>query len=375
MSGRRPLAALLLALLLLPAPARAAVAPPAVGARGAALMEAETGRLLFAQASDARLPMASTTKIMTALIALERCSVDEMVTVPREAYGVEGSSMYLNAGEELLLSDLLYGLMLVSGNDAAVAIACHVAGSVEAFAALMNERARELGCTDTHFVTPSGLDSEGHYSTARDMALLARAALENEDFQNLAGQAQVSVSFLEPEGVRYYSNHNKLLGTLEGCIGGKTGYTKKAGRCLVSAAQRDGVRLIAVTLNDPDDWLDHETLMEYGFSLLERYESSSAPWEGAAAVVGGTAETVPVSAQGQANFLVPRGRASEVQRLVELPRFLYAPVKAGDPVGAVSYRLDGEELARIPLLAGADVPLQKREKGLWERLADFFHLG
>lgn len=353
-------------------PAHGAQAP-AVSASAAVLMEAESGRLLFSRNEREQLPMASTTKIMTALLTLEQ--PDREVTITEEMVRVEGSSMGLRAGDRLTLHGLAAGMLAASGNDAANAAAILIDGSLSAFAERMNRRAQELGLADTHFVTPSGLDSEGHYSTARDMALLARAALENEDFQNLAGQTQVSVSFLEPEGVRYYSNHNKLLGTLEGCIGGKTGYTKKAGRCLVSAAQRDGVRLIAVTLNDPDDWRDHETLMEYGFSLLERYESSSAPWEGAAAVVGGTAETVPVSAQGQANFLVPRGRASEVQRLVELPRFLYAPVKAGDPVGAVSYRLDGEELARIPLLAGADVPLQKREKGLWERLADFFHLG
>ncbi len=354
MSGRRPLAALLLALLLLPAPARAAVAPPAVGARGAALMEAETGRLLFAQASDARLPMASTTKIMTALIALERCSVDEMVTVPREAYGVEGSSMYLNAGEELLLSDLLYGLMLVSGNDAAVAIACHVAGSVEAFAALMNERARELGCTDTHFVTPNGLPDDDHYTTAADLCRIACAAMQNEAFAALVGTTYHETS--SGDKTRTLKNKNKVLWQYEGGCGVKTGYTDAAGRCLVFAAEREGTRLVGVVLNCPDMWNAAYALLDYGFAAYQtRLIVDAGACVGYAAVDGGVKNGLAIFTKQAILYPLQRDGSDEVAFRIDCADTLQAPVAAGQAAGTLTLLVNGREAASVPLVTEESV--------------------
>ena len=223
-------------------------------------MDVDSGRVLYEQNADAKMLIASTTKIMTALVALEQGELDEIVTVSREAAWTEGSSMYLKEGEELTLETLLYGLLLCSGNDAAVAIAEHIAGSEAGFARLMNEKAEELGMTGSSFANPNGLDHEDHYSTARDMARLACAAVDNETLVRIASTKSVTI------GGRTMSNHNKLLNLVEGCIGLKTGYTQAAGRTLVSCAERNGQRLVAVTLQDGNDWADHESLLEYGFS-------------------------------------------------------------------------------------------------------------
>ena len=224
-------------------------------------MDADTGSVLFEQNADERALIASTTKIMTALTVLELCDPDETVTIPAEATGIEGTSIYLTAGEELTVRELLYGLLLNSGNDAAVALALHAGGSVSAFVAEMNERAEALGLTQTHFENPNGLDGERHYSTARDMANLTAKALKNPIFSEIVATKTYTV------GKRCFQNHNRLLWTLNGAIGVKTGYTLAAGRTLVSAAQRDGRTLIAVTLRDRDDWNDHAALYEYGFGL------------------------------------------------------------------------------------------------------------
>ncbi len=236
-----------------------AAAAPGVSAEKAILMDAGSGRVLFEKQADARSLIASTTKIMTAVVVAEQCSLDERVRIMPEAVGVEGSSMYLREGEVLSVRELLYGLLLRSGNDAAVALAIHCAGSVEEFAQRMNEKAAGLGLTGTHFVNPNGLDAEEHYSTARDLARLAAYAMENDALRAITSTK--SVVF----GERSLTNHNKLLWRYEGAIGVKTGYTKAAGRILVSAAERDGRRLVAVTINAPDDWNDHTALLDYGF--------------------------------------------------------------------------------------------------------------
>ena len=226
----------------------------AVSARSAYVLDAVSGRVLFSQNPDRRSLIASTTKIMTALIVCEQCNVLDRMRIPREAVGIEGSSMYLKEGEVLTLQELLYGLMLSSGNDAAVALAIYCGGTVEGFAELMNDKARVLGMTGTHFENPNGLDSPGHYSTARDLAVLAAYAMENPIFAKTVSTKTVCA------GNRALRNHNKLLWMLEGADGVKTGYTKAAGRILVSSATRDGRRLIAVTLDDPNDWQDHQAL-------------------------------------------------------------------------------------------------------------------
>ena len=253
------------------APAAFAEGGPQVSAQAAIVIHADSGKVLYEKNADEQRSMASTTKIMTALIALETAAADDpVVTITDEMVRVEGSSMGLQPGDQLTLKSLAAGMLIVSGNDAANSAAIAISGSTEAFAEKMNQRAQELGMEHTHFVTPSGLDDDAHYSTARDMATLAAAAMKNPDFAAIVGQKAMNISFITPDQTRRYTNHNKLLNLYEGCTGVKTGFTKKSGRCLVSAAERDGIRLIAVTLNAPDDWNDHMALLNDGFSKLLR---------------------------------------------------------------------------------------------------------
>lgn len=283
---------------------------------------------------------------------------------------VEGSSMGLQAGNRLRLSSLAAGMLLASGNDAANAAALYLAGSQEGFAELMNQRAREIGMEDTSFVTPSGLDDEGHFSTAYDMALLAREALRNESFAELCGSFTRQVEFLEPAGLVTYTNHNKLLQLYEGCIGVKTGFTKKAGRCLVSAARRDGVTLVAVTLNAPDDWNDHMAMLDYAFSTLEPVAFDGGAVAGQVPLVGGSMLSVAVQGTAGEALSLPAVDAARIERRVLLPRFLYAPVQAGDQVGQVQYLVDGQEIYSLPILARESARVQEREPGFWERVRD-----
>lgn len=276
--------------------------------------------------------------------------------------------MGLQAGNRLSLTSLAAGMLLASGNDAANACALYLEGSQEAFADRMNARAREVGMQDTSFVTPSGLDDEEHYSTAYDMALLAREALQNESFAAIAGSASMQVEFLEPAGRVSYSNHNKLLHLYEGCVGVKTGFTKKAGRCLVSAARRDGVLLIAVTLNAPDDWDDHVALLDYGFSTVEEVPFDASGLWATVPVVGGDAQTVAVRGlEGGAAPLLSQD-ASQVESRVLLPAFLYAPVRAGDTVGRVQYAIGGREVYSVPIVAESGTMAQEKQPGFWEKL-------
>ena len=236
--------------------------PPQVSAKSAALLDGATGTCLYEKNGDQRALIASTTKIMTGLLVCEAGEPERSVTVPDAAVWVEGSSMYLKSGETLTRRELLYGMMLHSGNDAALTLAISVSGSEAAFVRQMNLRARALGLTQTHFANPHGLDSGENYSTALDLAQLARAALQNEAFRTVVSTKTVSCAG------RTLTNHNKLLWRYDGCIGVKTGYTRHAGRILVSAAERDGRQLIAVTISDPDDWRDHAALLDYGFAVL-----------------------------------------------------------------------------------------------------------
>lgn len=234
-------------------------------AQAALLLDATEGRILFSQNASARLPMASTTKIMTAIVAIENMPTDYIVTVAKEAVGVEGSSIYLYAGEQITCLDLLYGLMLESGNDAAEALAIAVGGTEERFIMLMNEKARELGLKDTHFSNPHGLPAENHYTSAADLARLTDYALQNELFAEIVSTKKMTAC----EGSRYYVNHNRLLFSYEGMIGVKTGYTQASGRCLVTAARRYGRTLICVTLNDYYCSADHVRMLDSGFSSTD----------------------------------------------------------------------------------------------------------
>ena len=317
-------------------------------AAAAILMDVDSGRVLYERNADARMLIASTTKIMTALVAIRDGDLSDTVKVSREAAYTEGSSMYLKEGEELTLETLLYGLLLCSGNDAAVAVAEHVGGSVERFVERMNDTALELGMGGSSFANPNGLDDEAHYSTARDMAVLARAAAEDETLVRIASTRTVTI------GGRTMTNHNKLLSFMDGCIGLKTGYTKAAGRTLVSCAERGGQRLIAVTLQDGNDWADHQGLYDYGFTAYPARRMAQLGHEfSRAAVAGGMEEAVPLIAAD--SFAWPLGPGERLEAGVELDRELTAPVRAGARVGQAVFTLDGEEVGRVGLLCGETV--------------------
>ena len=356
-------------------------APVGVSARAAVLLEADSGEMVWEKNPHTRLPMASTTKIMTALVALEQLAPQARITIPAEAVGIEGSSIYLIEGERLTLEQLLYALLLESANDAAVAIALAVAGSVADFAALMNQKAAELGLSDTHFVNPHGLDHEEHYTTAYELAMIARAALEHPLFREICSTERKTIPLhgAEPdgEGVRLLLNHNKLLDSYEGCIGVKTGFTKRTGRCLVSAAERDDVTLIAVTLNAPDDWRDHTALLDYGFALYESVElCPEGFFEAPLWMISGTQDYAMVESADTLSVVLRRDHG-DVRCIVELPRFAFAPLAAGEPVGQlVFYEAcpDGarRELGRVPIRAAYGVEAVTYKLSLWERIASLF---
>lgn len=240
-----------------------------VSAQNACVAERITGHVLYSKNGDSKAPMASTTKIMTAIIAIENTAPDDVVTISRNAAMQEGSSAYFKPGDNVRMEDVVYGLMLNSGNDAAVAIAEHISGNEEAFAELMNEKAREIGADNTNFVNPSGLFDDNHYTTAEDLAKIAAYAMSDDRFRKISATRQKNIETLGSGTKLYFSNHNKLLKMYDGAVGVKTGFTKKSGRCLVSAAERDGIDIIAVTLNDSNDWRDHEAMLDYGFSETE----------------------------------------------------------------------------------------------------------
>ncbi len=312
---------------------------------------------------------------MTALLTLEEAerSGDPVIDITEEMVRVEGSSMGLQAGNRLTLTNLTSGMLLASGNDAANAAALYLGGSQEGFAELMNTRAREIGMTETNFVTPSGLDDEEHYSTAYDMALLGREAMGNEEFARIAGSSTLQVEFMEPEQKVSYTNHNKLLRIYDGCIGIKTGFTKKAGRTLVSAARRDGTTLIAVTLNAPDDWDDHMAMFDYGFETVKTVQMGGEALPETLPVAGSDKQGIGLRMGQKLNMTLPIEQAQEVESLVLLPKFLYAPVRAGEKVGRVQYLMGGEEIYSVPIIAAEEAgALVMPERGFWEKVTDFF---
>ena len=337
-----------------------AAEPPAVSAESYILMDAASGRALVSGSADEPRLIASTTKIMTALIALEQCDPDREVVIDPAWTGIEGSTMYLIPGQVLTVRDLLYGLMLASGNDAAVALACITAGDTDSFAALMNERAEELGCRNTHFENPNGLDAQRHYSSAQDLAIIAREAIRNDEFRKIVSTVNADICG------RTFTNHNRLLRECEGVFGVKTGYTEAAGRTLVSCCERDGITLICVTLDDPDDWADHAALYDwaYGNYVLEdiaRYASLSIP------VIGGGSDEVTVTADGGAAVLRCSDDVLETRLCV--PPFVFADIERGDRAGEAEVFVNGEKTAAVPLMFTESVDrLQTGDRTLRSRL-------
>ena len=337
-----------------------------VGAKAAVLVDAANGRVLFAQNANAPLPMASTTKILTALIALEQPGLDDWFTVDPAAIRTEGSSMGLREGDQVTLRALCCGMLLASGNDAANAAAVRIAGDNRRFAELMNARAAEIGMEGSRFVTPSGLDDPDHYSTAYDMALLAREALQNEAFAALCAQSSAQTEFGNPPYKRWLKNHNRLLRELPGTIGVKTGFTDEAGRCLVSCVEREGVRLIAVTLGCPDDWTEHRKLYERYFGLLTLTPVEPTLPALSIPVTGGEAPAVAAETAAPDPVALLPGETLEAE--VTAPPFLYAPVARGQVVGGVTLRVDGQPAADLTLTAAGPVAEKPQPPSLWRRL-------
>ena len=348
----------------------------ALSAQSAVLIEAESGDVILNQSAHLPLPMASTTKIMTALVALELASPETKITVDASAVGVEGSSIYLIENEQLTLEQLLYALLLESANDAAVAIAIGLCGSVESFADEMNRKATELGLKQTHFTNPHGLDHEEHFTTAYELAMITRAALQNQLFEQIVSTRKTTIPHAGIAGNRLLVNHNKLLRMYDGCIGVKTGFTKRSGRCLVSAAERDGVTLIAVTLNAPDDWNDHSSLFDYGFT---RYESvvlcEQEEFLFPLSLVSGTDQYVMLCNDTALRVTLPADHG-KIFKTVELARFEYAPIAKGEVLGCVVYRCDSdgdgdtEIIGKINLTACYSVEKQQVKRSFWQWLLD-----
>lgn len=324
-----------------------------ISAQSYCVLDSVTGRVLYESNAHQQMGMASTTKIMTALVALEMGTLSDVATVSAKASRTEGSSLYLKPGEKMTLEDLVYGLLLQSGNDAAIVIAEHIGGSVEEFAGLMNQKAKEIGANDTSFQNPNGLDAEGHYTTAYDLALITRRALKNDTFAKIAATKSYKVKVIGGDGrTIYLTNHNKLLNSLAGCDGVKTGFTKKTGRCLVSSATRNGWQAICVTLNAPNDWKDHTALLNQAFDGYQPQKVLQArQFIRTAAVTKGEEESVRLLAKD--DFYLPSkpGEVFDLELDYQLPEKLCAPVGFEEQVGEVKILYHGEVLGNMGLIS------------------------
>ncbi len=326
-----------------------------ISAKSAIVINGHTGEVIYEKNAYERLPMASTTKIMTALLLAEQEDLSKQICCTKEMVTVEGSSMGLLVGDLVTYNDLLYGMLLASGNDAANTTAIALGGSVENFVSLMNQKARLLELNDTNFATPSGLDADGHYTTAYDLAKLASVALKNEKFKKASSSSVVRLCYGNPPYNRTLTNHNKLLKSYSGLVGVKTGFTKKAGRCLVTAAERDGAQIIAVTLNDGNDWQDHKFLLDYGFSKLDNLNLNFQDI-GTISVVGSSKESVKLKADNFRFYLLPEN-ASALKYQPNLPTFLFAPIKKGEVVGTIDVIFKNNLIQSVNVVADEDAEM------------------
>lgn len=357
--------------LSLPVNATETQPPTGLSCKAYCVVEIESGRLIAQQNADAQRAVASTTKIMTALLAIESGRLEEVVTVTADDVKVEGSSLSLREGDRLTLSDLVRGMMTVSGNDAAHTIARFLAGDDAAFAQQMNDRAAELHMTSTHFANPHGLPNDDHYSTASDMAKLAVAAMKEPLFVDIVSTYRNEITYLTSSlgyTTRTLKNTNQLLNTVDGCIGVKTGYTVKAGHCLVSAVRREGAGVVCVVLGGPDYWNDSTALLEYGMTKVCYADIITETTEYQLNVVGGENSRIRVQ---NTEYLAGSMLKTDHEKLsitVTLPRFVYAPVEAGDRVGEILVTVDGEPYETVPLIAMENAPMRSLAEGAKENL-------
>lgn len=329
------------------------------------LIESKSGRVLQGENVHQRLPMASTTKIMTALLAIEHGDLDEKVKIGRESVGIEGSSIYLQVGEEISLRDLVYGLMLRSGNDAAVAIANHISGSIDEFANLMNEKANDIGAKNSNFTNPNGLHDDNHYTTAYDLALITREAMKYEEFKKISS---TRLWVADRDVNKYFHNKNKTLWQYEGGDGGKTGYTRAAGRCLVATATRNDMQLIAVVINNYDWFNECYRLFDFGF---ENYKPMVLFSENqhikSIYVPNGKKSILPVVSKN--NFVIPlkEDEVDKIKVVIKLPDEIEAPVLQNQNIGVIHVYLDGQLLFTDNLIAKENI----KEKTNIDKLIDY----
>jgi len=341
-----------------------------ISATTAAVIDVQSGRMLYEKSGDQRMLIASLTKIITAIVAIESgVDLDSIVTVSDRASGKEGSSIYLKVGEKHKMIDLLYAVMLRSGNDAATAVAEHVGKTEAGFVKLMNDKVAELGLTGTHFANPHGLDADGHYSTAHDMAVLTAYALRNPTFAEIVSTKVKSIPMPGESWNRKMYNKNKMLTRYADADGVKTGYTKAAGRCLASSATKDGRQIAVITLRASTDWVDHENLLNYGFKKYEHFDVAnhhdtiqSLPIE------DGTVPEVDVKAGHEFRYPVRPDEKSKVRREIVMEQNLHAPITAGQQLGEMKVYFGERLVAQIPLVAATDIP----ELSFWNKFKQIF---
>ena len=344
---------------------------PRVTARSAVVVEARTGRVLYERNMDNRQFPASTTKIMTLIVALEKGNLDDVVKVGPHAAGTEGSTLWLEEGDEITLRELLYGMMLHSGNDATVAVAEHIAGSVDAFARLMTDKAHEIGANDTNFVNANGLPDDAHYTTAHDLALIASYGYTLPEFEEIVSTKEITFPWVKDE-THLLRNENQMLWLYEGGNGVKTGYTDAAGRCLVSAAKRDGIQLVAVVLDSNWMWNDSILLLDYGFSKIDRTTVVKKHAQvGTVAVTGSRARRLGVQTKDEIVLPVVDGTAG-YEQTIDLPHAVKAPVKKGDVVGTLHVTYEGKEVAKTDLVAMQDAERKSFFLTVWKNVKSLF---
>lgn len=341
-------------------------------ARSAIVMDTVTGQILYERDIDARRYPASTTKMMTLIVALEHGKLDDIVTVSKNAEGVEGSTLWLVQGDKIPLGELLTGMMMHSGNDATVAVAEHIAGSVPAFVRMMNDKAEELGANSTHFMNPNGLPDEKHYTTAYDLAKIAAYGYSLPHFEEIVGKQEALYDWVK-DPAKKLRNENQMLWLYRGANGVKTGYTDAAGRCLVSAARRDGMQLVAVVLDSYYMWNDSIALLDYGFqnahpkTLVKKGEVVAK-----VNVADGRQDELELVAAESLVAVEKDGETAKVERKVEVPREVSAPIKKGDVIGKVVCCYDGKAQGSIYLLAAQDMEYYSFWDNLLKTLRDFW---
>ncbi|MFW6409985.1 MAG: D-alanyl-D-alanine carboxypeptidase family protein [Halanaerobiales bacterium] len=342
--------------------------PDNISATSACLLDKQSGQTLYSLHPHLKRPPASLTKILTAVVALEKGNLSDKVTVSRKAAYQEGSSIYLEEDEVITLEELLYGILLTSGNDAAVATAEHVGGSVENFSELMNKKAKEIGAENSNFVNPSGLPHHAHYSTAYDMALIMKYAMTLDKFAEITSTKYKTISWGNRDWGRGLRNHNKLLWSYENTTGGKTGYTKAAGRCLASSACRNDREVVAVVLDSPDDWLDSTRLLDYGLESFRNIKYIQKGERVHTIKLNDAEKEIQLTAKSPVYITVPRNNKFEIKKKISYNSEIRLPVKKDDRLGRIRIYNDDEMIAETPLLAADDVNYDSIFMRFWDKL-------